>query len=74
MWESPIGLKTVHFWAPVMKWSIVIAGIAVREGLQAWRGDVCCSPATALRPDVDDACHCGPGGTDACCADAAEHR
>jgi len=27
MWDSPIGLKTVHFWAPVMKWSIVIAGI-----------------------------------------------
>jgi hypothetical protein len=28
MWNSPIGLKTVHFWAPVMKWGIVIAGIA----------------------------------------------
>lgn len=28
MWDSPIGLKTVHFWAPVMKWSIVLAGIA----------------------------------------------
>lgn len=27
MWNSPIGLKTVHFWAPVMKWGIVIAGI-----------------------------------------------
>jgi len=28
MWDSPIGLKTVHFWAPVMKWGLVIAGIA----------------------------------------------
>ncbi|EOO01624.1 putative upf0041 domain protein [Phaeoacremonium minimum UCRPA7] len=28
MWDSPIGLKTVHFWAPVMKWALVIAGIA----------------------------------------------
>lgn len=28
MWESPIGFKTVHFWAPVMKWCIVIAGIS----------------------------------------------
>ncbi|KAI1392588.1 UPF0041-domain-containing protein [Hypoxylon trugodes] len=27
MWNSPVGLKTVHFWAPVMKWAIVIAGI-----------------------------------------------
>ncbi|CCU75245.1 putative UPF0041 domain protein [Blumeria hordei DH14] len=28
MWESPIGVKTVHFWAPVMKWSLVLAGIS----------------------------------------------
>lgn len=28
MWDSPIGFKTVHFWAPVMKWAIVIAGIS----------------------------------------------
>lgn len=28
MWESPVGLKTVHFWAPIMKWGIVIAGIS----------------------------------------------
>ncbi|KAI0475779.1 hypothetical protein GGR56DRAFT_674308 [Xylariaceae sp. FL0804] len=27
MWDSPIGLKTVHFWAPVMKWALVLAGI-----------------------------------------------
>ncbi|KAI9670929.1 MAG: hypothetical protein M1817_003814 [Caeruleum heppii] len=28
LWNSPIGVKTVHFWAPVMKWAIVIAGIS----------------------------------------------
>lgn len=28
MWDSPVGLKTVHFWAPIMKWGIVIAGIS----------------------------------------------
>ncbi|KAJ5729793.1 mitochondrial pyruvate carrier 2 [Penicillium malachiteum] len=28
MWTSPVGVKTVHFWAPVMKWALVIAGIS----------------------------------------------
>ncbi|KAL4917704.1 UPF0041-domain-containing protein [Aspergillus aurantiobrunneus] len=28
LWNSPVGVKTVHFWAPVMKWAIVIAGIS----------------------------------------------
>ncbi|KAJ5474316.1 hypothetical protein N7475_003882 [Penicillium sp. IBT 31633x] len=28
LWNSPIGVKTVHFWAPVMKWCLVIAGIS----------------------------------------------
>jgi len=27
-WNSPVGPKTVHFWAPVMKWGLVIAGAA----------------------------------------------
>lgn len=27
-WNSPIGLKTVHFWAPVMKWALVLAGVS----------------------------------------------
>ncbi|KZZ87157.1 UPF0041 domain-containing protein [Ascosphaera apis ARSEF 7405] len=26
-WNSPIGIRTVHFWAPVMKWVLVLAGI-----------------------------------------------
>ncbi|KFY97567.1 hypothetical protein V498_01989 [Pseudogymnoascus sp. VKM F-4517 (FW-2822)] len=27
-WDSPIGVKTVHFWAPVMKWALVLAGVS----------------------------------------------
>lgn len=27
LWEHPAGPKTVFFWAPVFKWSLVIAGI-----------------------------------------------
>ncbi|KAH7116868.1 hypothetical protein B0J11DRAFT_404544, partial [Dendryphion nanum] len=26
--NSPVGPKTVHFWAPIMKWAIVLAGIS----------------------------------------------
>jgi len=28
MWTSEVGVKTVHFWAPVMKWGVVLAGAA----------------------------------------------
>ncbi|KKY15548.1 hypothetical protein UCRPC4_g06288 [Phaeomoniella chlamydospora] len=27
LWTSEVGVKTVHFWAPVMKWALVVAGI-----------------------------------------------
>ncbi|KAF2271994.1 UPF0041-domain-containing protein [Westerdykella ornata] len=26
LWNSPVGPKTVHFWAPVMKWALVLTG------------------------------------------------
>ena len=53
--------------------ALVIAGIAVREGIHAWRGDTCCSPTTALRPIAShDAC--GPGCTDTCCTKAPDLR
>ncbi|KAJ2683112.1 Mitochondrial pyruvate carrier subunit [Coemansia spiralis] len=26
-WSSPVGPKTIHFWAPAMKWGLVIAGL-----------------------------------------------
>jgi divalent metal cation (Fe/Co/Zn/Cd) transporter len=50
--------------------ALVIAAVAVREGLEAWRGDSCCSPVAALHPDTaqQHGCSCGPGCTDTCCA------
>jgi divalent metal cation (Fe/Co/Zn/Cd) transporter len=49
--------------------ALVIAAVAVREGVQAWRGDSCCSPVAALHPGAqDDACSCQPGCADACCS------
>jgi divalent metal cation (Fe/Co/Zn/Cd) transporter len=55
--------------------ALVIAVIAVREGREAWAGDDCCSPASALRlaspsaaaADGDDGCSCSPGCS--CCTD-----
>ncbi|OCT54835.1 Mitochondrial pyruvate carrier 3 [Cladophialophora carrionii] len=26
LWTSEVGIKTVHFWAPIMKWGVVLAG------------------------------------------------
>ena len=39
---------------------LVIAAVAVKEGMQAWRGDACCDTVAASAPDVcsHDACHC----------------
>ncbi len=54
-----------------------LALVAVREGREALRGDVCCAP---VRPDdghaaapgaAEDACGCGPGCTAPCCAGGA---
>ncbi|KAK5076593.1 hypothetical protein LTR64_005928 [Lithohypha guttulata] len=28
LWTSEVGIKTVHFWAPVMKWGVVLSGAA----------------------------------------------
>lgn len=49
--------------------ALVIAGVAVKEGLEAWRGDACgCGPAVSDgAPDVVD-CGCSGGCTDTCCA------
>jgi divalent metal cation (Fe/Co/Zn/Cd) transporter len=47
---------------------LVIAAVAVREGLEAWRGEGCCAPPRPGAAPDGDACGCGPGCTDACCA------
>ena len=48
--------------------ALVIAVVAVREGLEAWRGDTCCSPvATVLtKAAATNDCSCGPLCTDNC--------
>ncbi|KAI1294953.1 Mitochondrial pyruvate carrier 2 [Halotydeus destructor] len=28
VWEHPAGPKTVHFWAPIVKWGLVVASIS----------------------------------------------
>ncbi|XP_022087597.1 mitochondrial pyruvate carrier 4-like [Acanthaster planci] len=28
IWNHPAGLKTIHFWAPMFKWCLVIAGLS----------------------------------------------
>lgn len=59
--------------------ALVIAAAAVREGVEAWRGDSCCAGSGALltgHTDDDDAAELGQaaadcGCGDACCGDGA---
>lgn len=66
-----LGLNSLLGWSwadPVA--ALAIAAVAAREGREAWRGDSCCNPATALHPQVekqDDGCGCGPDCTDDAC-------
>ena len=50
--------------------ALLIAGVAGKEGLEAWRGDSCCATTSALHhtEDVSASCGCAPGCTDARCA------
>lgn len=41
----------------------LIAAVALKEGIAAWRGDACCAPASQLIGSDDAAC------ADGCCAD-----
>jgi divalent metal cation (Fe/Co/Zn/Cd) transporter len=41
--------------------ALVIAGVALKEGREAWRGDACCPVPAAVR----EACACAPGCS--CC-------
>lgn len=49
--------------------ALVIAGFAAREGVEAWRGDACCTPVAAL-VGHDDADRTGDGCSDGCCSPA----
>jgi divalent metal cation (Fe/Co/Zn/Cd) transporter len=48
--------------------ALVIAAVAAREGIQAWRGEQCedCARPADHRGTEVDACRCGPGCTDPC--------
>jgi hypothetical protein len=67
-----LGLNSLFGWSwadPIA--GLVIAAVAVREGIDAWRGRNCCSPIAAFRQgktETADSCGCGPGCTDVCCA------
>jgi divalent metal cation (Fe/Co/Zn/Cd) transporter len=63
-----LGLNWLFDWTwadPIA--ALVIAGVAVREGVEAWRGDRCCGTTAALHPAEQERCGCGPGCDD-CCA------
>jgi divalent metal cation (Fe/Co/Zn/Cd) transporter len=49
---------------------LVIAAVAVREGLEAWRGEGCaCGPGPIDAPALDTDDTAGTGCADGCCAD-----
>ncbi|MGH3502058.1 MAG: cation diffusion facilitator family transporter [Nocardioidaceae bacterium] len=45
---------------------MVIAGVAVHEGIEAWKGEGCCSAIASASPETAD-CGCGPDCADDCC-------
>jgi divalent metal cation (Fe/Co/Zn/Cd) transporter len=49
---------------------LVIAAVAAREAVQAWRGEGCCAPGITDGHTSRDGCSdgCGDGCTDGCCA------
>lgn len=47
---------------------LIIAAVAVREGIEAWRGEGCCAPISGTHPDTESAdCGCDDCG-DSCCS------
>lgn len=73
--------STLGWWWADAGAALVIAGIAVREGINAWRGEACCPipPAAGSQAEEDDPCEdeaCSAGcGSDASAApDALDPR
>ena len=51
---------------------LFIAGVATREGIQAWKGKGCCSPVVVMETDTTtdadtQSCGCSSSCSDACC-------
>ncbi|HEX8631312.1 MAG TPA: cation transporter [Catenuloplanes sp.] len=51
--------------------ALVIAAVAVREGVEAWRGEQCDDCALPAAADDAPSCGCDSGCTDACCTGPA---
>lgn len=47
--------------------AVAVAGIAVKEGIEAWKGDACCAPAAVLTDAESSTAGCDDG----CCAHEA---
>ncbi len=73
-----LGLNLLLGWSwadPVA--ALVIAVVAVKEGWEAWRGDICCAPTSAfMQPPSTDSCCVGESdcGRDVPAAPANHHR
>ena len=52
---------------------LIIAAVAVREGVEAWRGEQCDDCTIPTGQDADGG-GCGPGCADACCTGEDENR
>lgn len=72
-----LGLNSLFGWSwadPLA--ALVIAGVAVKEGLEAWRGDSCCTAPVTATVEVlshpGGACRCEPGCD--CCDTEATQR
>lgn len=72
-------LNTLFGWSwadPVA--GLVIAAVAVREGIQAWRGEGCCSPGSPAHGAIghddagDDCCSTTPAGKQCTCCRPAD--
>lgn len=48
--------------------ALVIAAVALKEGLEAWRGEACCAPVTVLLNEDGEGCADGCGSGCSCCA------
>lgn len=59
--------STLGWWWADPIAAFVLAAVAVKEGREALRGDVCCAPVGVDIAD-EDRCGCAPGCTESCCA------
>ncbi|HEY9411949.1 MAG TPA: cation transporter [Jiangellaceae bacterium] len=59
--------STLGWWWADPLAALVIAGFAVREGWEAWRGDACAVSGGALLSDPEAESGCAGDGDDACC-------